>query len=1054
MSLLPTLVFLFNALAQSPAPAADGVLALHAAEPLRFERRATTLGRVHVWVEGDDADPRLCVRSGERVLAEDDDGGGGRTPFASVKVDGPDGVELVLEVGAKRDGQGRLVWRELAEDEIARAAAKRAQSALNELMQALPRGAADPAQARAALGELLALHDFDTSVSALASAHQLAFQLVANLRLHDDELVAACERIERGYANAYPERSLWAESARFCLAMAHLLRGDAARGEELLATVEPAEGTDPARANGPEVQAWQLRGELAARRGDLDEAERCYARVAAALERATPRDEARLAQIVGIRAELAYHQGRFADAREQAERALDGARSAGVELPNAAELESTLAAVLFEQGDLARSRSLFERAAAASSAGSERTAALARLALGLIDAREGRVAEGLAALDAALEDLERELGPADALVVQARVNRADVRLRGGAEPAEVARDVRAAIEALSATGEPAPAVLHAARTALLRAVDAAAERGDAAARGEALAVARSRVDALAQARALEFEAFAARVDLAAELVLAARAGGAATVDERREAVAVARAAVEAAERFFAREASVDSAREARASALRAEPALARLHAVLAAPELEGAAPDLGELGARAWLAVATIDQRARTAQRAAESAGDAGRAARAWLRRATLALEERARGGASAAELLAAVADRDATERALAAALGSSAVSSRPSFPRPAAGDERFVLYRVVADAARPDDASKRRLAAFVAATRGAVARFDLGLESEVEALTSAWRDAVLAKDGVKALAAGRALAALVVEPLRRGDGGAKRWSVRADGALLTVPLDALPSGDRCVGDELAIVLGSPVAPVAGKGGAPADALLLVGDVDFGAGPAGYAALPSSKRELELVTRAFTAARGPGVHVEQLAGKDATRTRFVGLAERARWLHVSTHGRYRETGNTERRGAARGPAAAMLEPIARTPLAPSIDARLALAGANESQEGELSADELGLLDLSRCEVAVVAACDSARGALAPGQGAASFQSALHGAGARWAVTSLWPVDDAAAQELFAAFYANLWKGATPPDEALWRAKAELRARRAPLVEWAGWIVSR
>ena len=57
------------------------------------------------------------------------------------------------------------------------------------------------------------------------------------------------------------------------------------------------------------------------------------------------------------------------------------------------------------------------------------------------------------------------------------------------------------------------------------------------------------------------------------------------------------------------------------------------------------------------------------------------------------------------------------------------------------------------------------------------------------------------------------------------------------------------------------------------------------------------------------------------------------------------------------------------------------------------------------------------------------------------------------MTSLWKVEDAATREFMVAFYAGLWRKQLEPADALWAAKQALRARRAPLGEWAGWVLS-
>ena len=109
--------------------------------------------------------------------------------------------------------------------------------------------------------------------------------------------------------------------------------------------------------------------------------------------------------------------------------------------------------------------------------------------------------------------------------------------------------------------------------------------------------------------------------------------------------------------------------------------------------------------------------------------------------------------------------------------------------------------------------------------------------------------------------------------------------------------------------------------------------------------------------------------------------------------------------------------------------------------------------GILTAEELAAFDLRNCELAVLSACETNVGIRRAGQGIQSLQTALHAAGARTAITSLWKVDDAATRRLFEIFYTKLWKEKLGKADALWQAKMALRAEGHPPRDWAGWILS-
>ena len=136
-----------------------------------------------------------------------------------------------------------------------------------------------------------------------------------------------------------------------------------------------------------------------------------------------------------------------------------------------------------------------------------------------------------------------------------------------------------------------------------------------------------------------------------------------------------------------------------------------------------------------------------------------------------------------------------------------------------------------------------------------------------------------------------------------------------------------------------------------------------------------------------------------------------------------------------------------------------TGLSPLVLTGLALSGANlpadelGRRSGILTAEEILSLDLSKCYLVTLSACDTSLGVRRAGQGFASLRAALQGAGARFVLTSLWKVGDKATMALMADFYRRLWKDKKDPHTALWEAKTAARKRNAPFRDWAGWVLT-
>ena len=361
----------------------------------------------------------------------------------------------------------------------------------------------------------------------------------------------------------------------------------------------------------------------------------------------------------------------------------------------------------------------------------------------------------------------------------------------------------------------------------------------------------------------------------------------------------------------------------------------------------------------------------------------------------------------------------------------------------------------------------------------------------------------------------GVVLRELVFDPVRAKAGDARHWIVALDDVLHAVPFDALPEGDGWIGEHYRIDVRSCLAEIAWPLTAYEDEerALCIGGIDFDRAPphanvsdheqrqadalacaeapsssgvggfaallrgrgwnaAGFSPLPGTALEAEGIAAQFSASfedREPALLLE---GERASREALVELAPRARFLHIATHGWFApesipSTLDLEPLDAQMKWGVAMSRREQVRGSSPMILCGLALAGANSEARdlygrvaGVITAEEIALLDLSHCELAVLSACDTSVGVRHTGQGVASLQRALQMAGARSVITSLWKVPDEATKDLMLDFYRRLWVEKKPKHQALWEAKMKLAHARDEhgrvlysTRDWAAWVLT-
>ncbi len=448
--------------------------------------------------------------------------------------------------------------------------------------------------------------------------------------------------------------------------------------------------------------------------------------------------------------------------------------------------------------------------------------------------------------------------------------------------------------------------------------------------------------------------------------------------------------------------------------------------------------------------------------------------------------------------------ERDAAERAFSDALRSLpgaaelladvSIGTLLAALRPEQAAVIFFRYTpCTRDAAKPQLTwHPPRYAAFVGGPGQELAWIDLGEDDAVRDRLETWLVQIADGDGDSARAAGSKLSDLLIAPLTAKIGSAREWLVLPDGDLHGLPLEALPEGEGVVGDHHRVVIVSDMRELlrsAPASDAETPTFVGFGDVDYDDQPLSeqtapfrgaaadekdqthFGSLDSTGPEIEEISEVFKKAWGDDAKVRLLKERRASRRALEIFGPKTKFLHLATHGYFEPLHVPQR--AASGFLDSQLGFGVRSSLTTEVHALspftlcgIALAGANlppnevHRIEGRMTGAQIADIDLTHCELAVISACYTAKGAGDLGPAIASFQTALHAAGARSAITALWRVPDAPTKELMVDFYRNLWLAKMSKAEALWRAKCNLREAKNKdgtpkynLRDWAAWVLT-
>ena len=342
--------------------------------------------------------------------------------------------------------------------------------------------------------------------------------------------------------------------------------------------------------------------------------------------------------------------------------------------------------------------------------------------------------------------------------------------------------------------------------------------------------------------------------------------------------------------------------------------------------------------------------------------------------------------------------------------------------------------------------------------TANAVEVQDIGTQKEFEGLVYRWRSAV---------ALGGDAAAIPLSPRLLGNLpptvlATKKWIVDPDGVLSLIPFEALTeaSGDAVIANHTVRYVSSIASFAVDNGVAPESSktALVIADPVFkdntlAAGTAAitravptasgvllenmrFASLPHTRMEALSVQASL---KRLNVTTDMRLGEQATLDAFQ-FKTAPRFLHIATHGIYMAPGTDPESRAFIRVAAAI----------PGMQSALVLTSS--AKGALLTGVDLARLPLRGTELVVLSACDTGNGSVDVGEGVVSLRMAVEEAGAKSAVTSLWPVPSESTAQLMRTFYEQIELGKSKSD-ALREAKIQLMKSSPKPIQWAGFLLS-
>ena len=214
-----------------------------------------------------------------------------------------------------------------------------------------------------------------------------------------------------------------------------------------------------------------------------------------------------------------------------------------------------------------------------------------------------------------------------------------------------------------------------------------------------------------------------------------------------------------------------------------------------------------------------------------------------------------------------------------------------------------------------------------------------------------------------------------------------------------------------------------------------------------------FNALPGTLNEVNAIKNILT---GNKWKVQLFTGKTASKINFTeNISDNFSILHLATHGFYfpqkqitidaTETLNEKIRSADK----------------PLLRSGIVFSGVNKywskntmtqtNNNGIITAQEISNLDLSKSDLVVLSACETALGDINSTEGVYGLQRGFKMAGINKMIMSLWPVPDTETSELMQNFYANVAKGQSFYT-AFYNARSIIKQKYKDPYKWAGFVL--